>query len=828
MVPDVSSWWFVVAAAVAFFVNPTSDFKLRRDGLFGLTLALMVLSASLWVWLKQGSSAAPAKAAIVYHLPESGVVEEREVVTTSLQIRDRSHLNQLAGRRRVTALEVVGYLRVPGSGLHRFHADCVARCTLRVGNETVLDGPGSTSGAIELEASMQRFWLRYERGGVPAQLKLSWDRPALVELLPLDAYVSGDVGLLSDEARSRRELSSALWVLQAAAWWLGVFCLVLWSGGKARGRFAVDRGPDGEPLRDGTRLALRAWLFAVGLNLPFLLFHPGWTLVEIPLLRSLAVNGVLFLVPGLPIAGAIFGPGKPLAVLVWSLTCSFGIFVAIVTGFQVFSVPLTSVGAWNTTWVLTNIGLLVYVLSTKAAARAKSIEAGRLWGGSSLFLVAYLLYYFGATVVVPPQTDHDLEVQGTGFGLLTRSEPLLLTDRGTFYYFAHPPLLHYYVGGAFLYFNQLEHLAYYDAASQRALAASRGEPFTAPTELGEREIVRVEGSDYVVNPPFEDGSEQIPVELLELNQIYRHYETGPHRLATRAPTIFLAAITVAIIAVWARGLVPVWIAILVGLSYATSPEVFVRSSYGGYFAVSNFSLLMMLLTWDAWSGRRRAASFATCLAAAFLAALANHKLVLLPAAVLIWELVRSARTPKRENLYRIVFNPVIVGFTLGYAAFWAHGLVVNFEAFWLDHVRTHLADRLTHNNPLGYGGYPSPFGLWIEFWRHRGYALLPLGVVALVLGTRDKLGRGSGSSMSLWLIWAALTAIVFSLVDWRMTKHLMPLMLPLHLAPVAWAGARARRVRLVAAMFVAILAWNVWTIHSLVTDFDAFPITPQW
>ena len=38
VVPDVSLWWFVVAGAGAFFVSPTSDFELRRDGLFGLTL----------------------------------------------------------------------------------------------------------------------------------------------------------------------------------------------------------------------------------------------------------------------------------------------------------------------------------------------------------------------------------------------------------------------------------------------------------------------------------------------------------------------------------------------------------------------------------------------------------------------------------------------------------------------------------------------------------------------------------------------------------------------------------------------------------------------
>ena len=88
----------------------------------------MVMSAFLWTWLKEGESEAPAKAVTVYHAPETGMVEEREVVTASLTIRDRRQLRALAGRRRVVAMEVAGYLRVPESGLHRFEGHCISRC----------------------------------------------------------------------------------------------------------------------------------------------------------------------------------------------------------------------------------------------------------------------------------------------------------------------------------------------------------------------------------------------------------------------------------------------------------------------------------------------------------------------------------------------------------------------------------------------------------------------------------------------------------------------------------------------------------------------------
>ena len=150
------------------------------------------------------------------------------------------------------------------------------------------------------------------------------------------------------------------------------------------------------------------------LNLPFALFHPEWTLVELPLLRSFAINCVLFLVPGIPFAGAIFGRRKPrLGSLAWTVALSFGIFVGVVTLFYLAGWPLSSDRAWNATWIVTNIGLLVCVLSGRPTTWALSFDK-RMWTvGGTLFLMAYLLYFFGASRVVPPQSDHDLEVQGS-------------------------------------------------------------------------------------------------------------------------------------------------------------------------------------------------------------------------------------------------------------------------------------------------------------------------------------------------------------------------------------------------------------------------------
>ena len=77
----------------------------------------------------------------------------------------------------------------------------------------------------------------------------------------------------------------------------------------------------------------RTWLkfccaaAAVVLNAPFLLFHLGWTLVDAPLVRSMAVNAVLFLVPGLPLVGIMVGRRwLPRWGLLWVIAASVGVF----------------------------------------------------------------------------------------------------------------------------------------------------------------------------------------------------------------------------------------------------------------------------------------------------------------------------------------------------------------------------------------------------------------------------------------------------------------------------------------------------------------------
>ncbi|MEQ1919943.1 MAG: hypothetical protein ABL955_12155, partial [Elusimicrobiota bacterium] len=272
--------------------------------------------------------------------------------------------------------------------------------------------------------------------------------------------------------------------------------------------------------------------------------------------------------------------------------------------------------------------------------------------------------------------------------------------------------------------------------------------------------------------------------------------------------LFLAALTVAVLGTWARRLTGrTWLGLLIAAAYASSPEVFVRSSYGGYFAIGQFAVLMILL---ADSPRE------LFLAGAF-AALADHKLVFLPVALAAWQLHRD---PKRPALH-----PAAAGFAAGTAIFWIWGLSIDAGAFWLDHVRSHLLDRATHHNPLGYGGYPGPFGLWLEFSRHTGGVLLPLGAAALAAGLRRK---DEKPPLGAWAAWMLLLALAFTLVDWRQTKHLAPLLLPLFMVPARWAAVSRVGLRVTAVVLFVVAAWNLQAVWALCHHFAGFTITPAW
>jgi len=582
-------------------------------------------------------------------------------------------------------------------------------------------------------------------------------------------------------------------------------------------------------------------------NLIFAASHPALTGL-MPLLpdavRSLVISLVLFV---LPAAGwfAVFGPaprtlGMRLArTLIISTAVLLGSLALILTS----GATLTTDLAWTLIWALTNLGFAAAAFGGRPSLSRRVLLRGEIAIGLVCFLSGYGLFFWGATRVVPPQVDQDLEVMATGFGLLTRFEPLLLTDRHSVYFFAHPPLLHFYVAGSCLLSGSLDSLKIYDDGSRRVRDAWEGRaftPVTAPIHLhgkpiplavepGTYRIVRTEGLDYLLQSANGDIV-QASIESVELDQIYAQYATHPLLVDVRTPNVFFAACTVALLAIWVGRISHRWwLGPLAAVAYATSPEVFVRSSYGGYFAVGCLSSMLILLSADHWRrSARRGRSWLAAALGAF-AALVDHKSVLLPAALGLRALVVRPLREARSAMTRL--HPVGAGFVIGTLLFWLWGFSIARDAFVADHFRNHLLDRITHDNPFGYEGYPSVIELWREFTAHTGYLLLPFGLSLLLWdlwSNRKRAFRRSRPDRGCWMLWMAFTGVAFSVIDWRMTKHLMPLVLPLCLGVIPDRDARVWRIALPALVLLVVATVNLAVLSDLVRDFESFVVTPAW
>ena len=197
---------------------------------------------------------------------------------------------------------------------------------------------------------------------------------------------------------------------------------------------------------------------------------------------------------------------------------------------------------------------------------------------------------------------------------------------------------------------------------------------------------------------------------------------------------------------------------------------------------------------------------ALCLLAGGFAALACHKLVFLPAAIFVCQAMRDERLARSPPLLRAALHPVVLGFAAGHPAL--------LDLWTGDQPGRLLAGPRPHAPP---GPHHAPQSAWISRLSqpHRSVVgiLLAHGLPAAAAGHRSRSASSGGIAgrrrtacspavrdalPRLDCVDGPLSA-AFTLIDWRQTKHLCPLLLPLVMAPAAWAGtSRAARFVVVA------------------------------
>jgi hypothetical protein len=180
--------------------------------------------------------------------------------------------------------------------------------------------------------------------------------------------------------------------------------------------------------------------------------------------------------------------------------------------------------------------------------------------------------------------------------------------------------------------------------------------------------------------------------------------------------------------------------------------------------------------------------------------------------------------------WRIFINKTLLALLVGMILLYAYGLAIDPPSLLMDQFQRHGIDRLLHQNPNKGMNYPSVAGLWSMFAFDYGYPflLLALASIALLVRNRKIFPR---ALVLVFLI--ASTALLFSLVDWKMTKHL-DLMVPAIILAMAY-GFRDRLWRpgskyrgAVLAAIAVVLVNNAWIIAKLAHDFSWLKVTPIW
>lgn len=500
-------------------------------------------------------------------------------------------------------------------------------------------------------------------------------------------------------------------------------------------------------------------------------------------IRMLGAAAFVLVLPGLAWLGAFRGvtmtPAR-LALVVAGLSCASA--AAGVAAGAPFAPPPHLLPFLVWTFAVSNLGLAL-------TGPWPALDRASRWPLlAAVAATAFLITAMAALHLVPPLEDHDMEVRGTAYGLVSDGKPYFTSNREVFLPMSHPVLFNVVVAQSLVVTREIEAVRpSYDSSKRAEAAAARGEPF-----------------DW-------DGAWQAD---------YREFLARPALAGTRAPSAFFAALIAALLADLLLRLTGSAAAAALGVAvYALVPETIVRNAYAGYFGETIFAMLVATaLLADDGPG-----ASAWVAAAGALMAMLDHKTVVFVVALAGFAALVSVIQRARPD-GRVV--ALVGGFGAGTLVWWAYGFWVSPRVFIDDHLRKHLVHRFLLNDvrlvPDHVNHYaPSIPELWREFAAHTGWVLVPLAIVAAAWALLHR-SRPLLTTAALWFLGGA---VAFSLTDWRQTKHLMNGLAPMVLLALAvpWPDRRARRIAL--ALLAIALALCLVADVRLVGDFHSLHVS---
>jgi hypothetical protein len=226
------NWTYLAAGAVALLlVVPPGEPARARAGLLWIAL-LAVTALPVDAWRRAVLRADFPVNAQVRALAAPAPAPERSVGLRSLRLPRRSVVRRLLGRAEDVRLDVTAFLYAPAGGRYRFEVRADDACTLDVDGVRVV-GPRPGSAEVELTRGTHALALTYVQDQGAASLAVSWDRPGVVELLPLEHHLGEAPGQVTPRRLLRKRLQT-LGALVLSFGWLAAAALSIATVGEAR------------------------------------------------------------------------------------------------------------------------------------------------------------------------------------------------------------------------------------------------------------------------------------------------------------------------------------------------------------------------------------------------------------------------------------------------------------------------------------------------------------------------------------------------------------------------------------------------------------------
>jgi len=528
-----------------------------------------------------------------------------------------------------------------------------------------------------------------------------------------------------------------------------------------------------------------------------------------PLILGSLLCAIIFVIPGMAWEGICRSQKKKTLLehlFYWLLISS----LVLILGIAIHVIFNIKIGSRSYAYYLFFVNNSAFAISYFRGRRPGNFhyKAADLKKVIAVFLLIFfllLLFNYLAVYIIPPLQDNTLTTQATAYGLSRHFTPKTFTDRYICYGFAHPLLHHFYTAASVFLTGHLEDLKYYyDYANKyeklqdmkpyvgqqidlfvqkfgrlevkvKEIAGNRiyldknvpsVEPNTRLKPVGRFCFIRDNNiiEDYI---PTSDNqlADNLEYEVVKrgeywsmAREVYRKFYNNPYLFSSRLPNIFFTVMSCWVIyCIFITITGSKYLSLAGVLSYISIPELLVRSIGGSYSSITLFSI--MVIAYFYIRNQYKALFWA-----ALFGALANHKVVIILISIGLLELFKKALF-RRDN----GFWPAVSGFAMGTILFWIYGLIVNRQAFLLDHFHYHLFNRIFHISDFGYSGYPSIGELWSEFTRN----VNPFFVFPALLGTGFAIFRTRTSNLLIFPLWFVFTGVIFSFIDWRGTKHLL-------------------------------------------------------